>query len=280
MSASKKRGLQTRPRVRVPSKGEGADQSHPVADQIARDDAALLVPLGRIEIRPGQPRKTFDEESISELAENIRVNGVIHPLVVTQEGKMYGLVAGERRLRALQLLGASDAPVRVVDEKQARAIQLAENIHREDLPLIEEAQALAALREEQGLTVRELADTVKKSRSYVQRRLEILEWPEDTQELLRTHPGMLTQAAELAKISDPQERERRIAAALRPEGAAVPEEPVDKKRGRGRPPTPFKFAERRDGGFDLQVRYRPGMTNREELVNQLKELLRALEGSE
>lgn len=277
MSASKKRGLQKTPRLRAPEPQGVEGLDHPIADQVGRDDSALLVPLGRIQVRPGQPRQTFDEASIAELAADIRDNGLINALAVTQEGQYYSLVAGERRLRALQLLGATDAPVRVVGEKQARAIQLAENIHREDLPLLEEARALVALRDEQGLTVRELAEAVKKSRGYVQRRLEILDWPEDVVELVRAHPGMLTQAADLAKIADSDQRQRRIAALLQPGEISVPQEPTKTKRGRGRPPTPFKFAERRDGGFDLQVRYRPGTTDREELVNQLKRLLQALE---
>src|SRR5690606_13398694 len=93
---------------------------------------------------------------------------------------------------------------------------LAENIQREDLPLLEEAQALATLRDERELTVRELADLVKKSRGYVQRRLEITTWPEDVQQFLQENPGMLTQAAEIARVSDSQRRQKRIANATNP----------------------------------------------------------------
>lgn len=276
MSGSRKRGLQKAPsRVRAPTRQPEQELEHPVADQIARDDNALLVPLARIRVLPGQPRQTFTEESIAELAEDIRENGLVNPLTVTQDGQVYNLVAGERRLRALQLLKASDAPVRVVPTENARAIQLAENLQREDLPLLEEAQALAALRDEQELTVRKLAEAVKKSRSYVHRRLEILTWPEDVQALLQEQPGLLTQAASLAKIPDAKQRQDRIAALLDPEAST--KAATEGNKGKGRPPTPFKFAERKDGGFDLQVRYRPHLADREEIIAQLKQLIQTLE---
>lgn len=277
MSATKKRGLQKAPRVRAPEPKTAEALDHPIADQAARDDSALLVPISRIQADPGQPRRTFSEESIAELAADIRENGVINALTVTQDGQNYMLVAGERRLRALQLLGAHDAPVRVIDQSSARAVQLAENIHREDLPLMEEAQALAELQGELGLTVRQLAEQVRKSRSYVQRRLEVLKWPADVQDLLATHPGLLTRAAELAEIDDVGARKRAIAILTGAASEQLNQEPKPKKRSRGRPPQPFKFNPRRDGGFDLRVTYRPGTTNREDLITELKRLLKELE---
>lgn len=277
MSTPRRRGLQKAPRVRAPEPQAAEALGHPIADQAARDDSALLVPLSLIRADPGQPRRTFSQESLEELAADIRENGIINPLTVTQDGQNYTLVAGERRLRALQLLGAPDAPVRVIGESSARAVQLAENIHREDLSLMEEAQALAALQAELSLTVRQLAEHVRKSRGYIQRRLEILKWPEDVQDLLAAHPGFLTRAAELAAIDDPATRKRAIATLV----GAAPEQPGQdrqpKKRGRGRPPQPFKFSPRKDGGFDLKVMYRPGTTSREDLITDLKHLLEELE---
>lgn len=280
MSTTKKRGLQKTPRVRVPTRQGATEAEHPVANQVARDHNALLVPLSRVRVRPGQPRQTFSEASLTELAEDIRANGLVNPLTVTQDpdGEHFNLVAGERRLRALALLNATDAPVRVIPEENARIVQLAENLQREDLPLLEEARALGALRDEQKLSVRELAQAVNKSRGYVQRRLEILEWPQELQDLLRTHPSMLTQAAEIAKLPDPAQRQRRIAALVAPEAADTTPEPP--KRPRGRPPKPFVFSERKDGGFDLRVRFRPGATDREDLIQQLRRVLQELEVGE
>jgi len=277
VSAIRKRGLQKTPRVRVPEPQATEALDHPIAAQAARDDSALLVPLARIHVDPGQPRRTFSQESIEELAADIRENGVINALTVTQDGQNYTLVAGERRLRALQLLGAHDAPVRVIAQSSARAVQLAENIHREDLPLMEEAQALAELQAELGLTVRQLAEQVRKSRGYVQRRLAVLKWPEDVQALLSTHPGLLTRAAELAEIDDAGARKRAIAILTGTASEQLIQEPKPKKRSRGRPPQPFKFNPRKDGGFDLRVTYRPGTTNREDLITDLKRLLEELE---
>ena len=272
---TKKRGLQRPPLVREPEKG--ADLQHPVADQPARDEAALIVPLTRIRIQPGQPRKTFSEESLNELAQDIQANGLVNPITVTQDGPHFNLVAGERRYRALQILKATDAPVRIIPREHARAIQLAENIQREDLPLVEEAQALAALRDERGLTVRELADLVKKSRGYVQRRLEIISWPEDVQRFLGENPGMLTQAADIAKIADDTRRQRRIANASNP--AMADREELEPSRQPGRPPLPYRFSPRRGGGFDLQIKYRPGQVDRAELLEKLKKLIQELEGA-
>jgi len=273
VSATKKRGLQRQPTARN-TPGE-PELHHPVADQPARDDRALIVPISRIHVSPGQPRQTFSDESLTELAEDIRTNGLVNPLTVTQDGHNYLLVAGERRFRALKLLNATEAPVRIIPQEHARGVQLAENIQREDLPLLEEAQALAALRDEQQLTVRGLAELVKKSRSYVQRRLEIVGWPDDVQHFLRDNPGLLTQAAELAKIGNDQRRQNRIANVLNPD----PVEPTDAPplRPPGRPPTPYRFSERKGGGFDLHIKYRPGSVDKSELLDRLKKLILELE---
>lgn len=274
--STKKRGLQRPPRVRTPS--DATELQHPVADQPARDENALIVPLSRIRVQPGQPRKTFTDESLNELAQDIQANGLVNPITVTQDGQNFNLVAGERRYRALLLLNATDAPVRIIPQEQARVVQLAENIQREDLPLLEEAQALATLRDERELTVRELADLVKKSRGYVQRRLEITTWPEDVQQFLQKNPGMLTQAAEIARVSDSQRRQKRIANAMNP--VAVDGEEQTPPKQPGRPPEPFRFSPRRGGGFDLQIKYRPGQADRAELLQRLRNLIRELEGAE
>lgn len=238
-----------------------------------------MVPVTQLRPSEEQPRRTFDDASLDELASDIAANGLINPLTVVQEGGGYRIVAGERRYRALQRAGMHDAAVRVVDASTARAVQLAENLHREDLPLLEEAQAFAALRDELSLSVRELAEKVRKSRSYVQRRLAVLEWPQDVLELLRREPGLLTAAEKIARIKDPKRRAQRIAALLEdePEAENAAAEP---RRERGRPPEPFRLKERKRGGFDVQVRYRPGSSNRDDLIKQLRVVLERLEVEE
>lgn len=275
---AKKRGLQRPPQAQRNQAGDQARSSagHPLAEQVGRDDRALVVPLSKLLPSISQPRQSFDEASIAELAADIEANGLINPLTVFQDGDVFRIVAGERRYRALVALDRSDAAVRVIQELDSRAVQLAENLQREDLPLMEEAQALASLRDELNLSVRALAERVKKSTSYVDRRLQVLNWPEDVQEMLRQYPGLLTKAAQVARIENLERRQRRIAELLNNE-ADLPQRPP---AHRGRPTQPFKVVEKRHGGFDLQVKYRPGQTDREDLIRQLRTVLDRLEGDE
>jgi len=269
-------GLQRKPTSKSVT-GDVADRAtdHPLADQVARDNAALVVPVSKINTSTANPRQTFDEASLAELAADISANGLINPLTVVAEGASYRLIAGERRYRAAQQLGLADVPVRVVNESAAAVIQLSENLQREDLPLLEEVRAFAGLQQHLQLTVRELADKVHKSRGYVQRRLAILNWPEDVQALLQSEPGLLTVAEKIAAIADPQRRAARIRAIV---GGEVPSAvPV---REPGRPAEPFRLKERKRGGFDVTVHYRPGASNRTQLIEQLRNVLSRLEQEE
>jgi ParB/RepB/Spo0J family partition protein len=285
-------GLQRPTKARLDASNDSSTAGHLVAELVARDERAHVVPLRRVKPSANQPRQTFDDESITELAEDIRAHGLINPLTVTVVGDEYRIVAGERRYRALQIAGFTDVSVRVVNEEAARAIQLAENLHREDLPLLEEAQAFASLKEHLQLNVRDLAAKVHRSASYVDRRLQILSWPSDVQDLLRSHPGMLTAAAKIAVIQDPKRRAARIQALIEGDTPAPVSTPtlvggdspsaagkarVNPKPERGRPPTPFRLRERKSGGFDVQIHYRPGKADRADLITQLRSVLARLE---
>ena len=141
-----------------------------------------VVTLGIEEIRPqrGQPRRHFDEVHINELAESIRGKGILLPLIVRRGEAGYILVAGERRWRAAQKAGLREVPamVREVTEKESFELALIENIQREDLNPIEEAEAYKRLVEEHGLTQEELATRVGKERSTVANALRLLRLPE------------------------------------------------------------------------------------------------------
>ena len=141
-----------------------------------------VISLGIEEIRPqrGQPRRHFDEQHIEELAESIRSKGVLLPLIVRRASEGYVLVAGERRWRAAQKAGLRELPVMVreVSEKEAFELALIENIQREDLNPIEEAEAYKRLVEEHGLTQEELAARVGKDRSTIANALRLLRLPE------------------------------------------------------------------------------------------------------
>ncbi|MCI5064560.1 ParB/RepB/Spo0J family partition protein [bacterium] len=145
-----------------------------------------------IERDPNQPRIVFDEEKLQELAESIRLYGILNPLMVKpgQEPGRYQLVAGERRLRASALAGLETVPVIVSTEEDETgdttlAVQLVENLQRDDLSPLEKAHAIGALKETYGLSIRQVADKLGVSKSMVQRSLEILELPDDLINALR-----------------------------------------------------------------------------------------------
>ena len=141
-----------------------------------------VIMLGIEELQPdrGQPRRYFDELHILELAESIRAKGVLQPLLVRREGEGYAIVAGERRWRAAQRAGLRELPciLRDVSEPEAFELALIENIQREDLNAIEEAEAYQRLIEYHGLTQEELAQRVGKDRSTVANALRLLRLPE------------------------------------------------------------------------------------------------------
>ena len=144
------------------------------------------VPISDIVITGWNPRKSFDKEALEELAASIKEHGILEPLVVRQVNGSYELVAGERRLRAAKLAGLDKVPVVVKDltDQEVREIMLLENLQREDLNPIEEAQALKALLEEGNITQAELGKRLGKSQAWVANRLRLLEAPEPLKDLV------------------------------------------------------------------------------------------------
>ena len=152
-----------------------------------------VMTLGIEEIEPdrAQPRRHFDETHILELAESIRANGVLQPLLVRRHGNGYAIVAGERRWRAAQRAGLREVPciVREVSDPEAFELALIENIQREDLNAIEEAEAYQRLIEYHGLTQEELAQRVGKDRSTVANALRLLRKSRRPMALVRDDAG-------------------------------------------------------------------------------------------
>lgn len=168
-----------------PRLGRGLDalfaHSDSTTDQLTR------LPLDAI--RPGkyQPRTNIDDDELRELADSIRAQGVIQPVVVREIGLGdYELIAGERRWRASRLAGLSDIPavVKAISDEVALAMALIENIQRQDLDPIEEARGLLRLTEEFGMTHEAVASAVGRSRSAVSNLLRLLQLPEPVQQLL------------------------------------------------------------------------------------------------
>jgi len=152
------------------------------------DRTTGLSELGVDQIKRGkyQPRQFFDQQALQELADSIRAQGVIQPIVVRPDGDHYELIAGERRWRAAQLAGLQKIPVviRELDSKSAAAIALIENIQREDLNPLEESQSLMRLIEEFDLTHQQVADSVGRSRATVSNLLRLLDLADPVKDLV------------------------------------------------------------------------------------------------
>lgn len=149
----------------------------------ARSDAVMQVPITRIIPNPHQPRSSFDQDKLEELAESIRTHGLIQPLVVTETVEGFVLIAGERRWRASRLAGLEQVPVIVKESTPQDMLELAliENIQRADLNPMEEAHAYRQLMDEFGLTQEEVAERVGKARSTVANLVRLLTLPDSIQ---------------------------------------------------------------------------------------------------
>lgn len=175
-------------------------------------NAPLLVKISSIEPNREQPRKKFDEAALEELAESIRQHGILQPLLVQKKDRHYEIIAGERRWRAAKLAGLREVPVIIQEysDQEAMEIALIENIQREDLNAVEEAQAYQTLMREFLLTQEEVAEKVGKSRAAVANRLRLLRLPQRIQNWLAE--GALTEGHARALLSL-EEEERQLEAA-------------------------------------------------------------------
>ncbi|MCP4984005.1 MAG: ParB/RepB/Spo0J family partition protein [Gammaproteobacteria bacterium] len=160
-------------------------------DVADRSDALMELDIDRIQRGKYQPRQVFEPEALQELAESIRVQGIVQPIVVRPDGNHFELVAGERRWRAAQLAGLQKIPavIRDLDSRSVAAIALIENIQREDLNPLEEAQAFLRLIEEFDLTHQQVAESVGRSRATVSNLLRLLDLAEPVKE--QVNKGLL-----------------------------------------------------------------------------------------
>ncbi|MEL7211244.1 MAG: ParB/RepB/Spo0J family partition protein [Pseudomonadota bacterium] len=151
--------------------------------------ADMSVPVEQITPNPDQPRRSFSDPELKELAASIRENGIIQPLIVRQTGDAaFQIVAGERRWRAAQLAQLHEVPVviRDLDDTQVLEFAIIENIQREDLNPLEEGAGYQQLMESFGHTQEKLAEAMGKSRSYIANLMRLLQLPDDVQDLLRS----------------------------------------------------------------------------------------------
>ena len=172
------------------------------------------VEIGRIRANPNQPRILFDEESISELADSIAKRGVLQPILLRPDGDGYQIVAGERRWRAAQVAQLHKVPaiVREIDDSAAAEIALIENIQRQDLNALEEAEGYRQLIERYDHTQDGVAQLVHKSRSHVANLLRLLDLPEGVRQSLLRGDINMGHARAVATSEDPEALVREIVA--------------------------------------------------------------------
>ncbi|MEZ5100489.1 MAG: ParB/RepB/Spo0J family partition protein [Thermoleophilia bacterium] len=175
----------------------------------ASDDLQQL-PIGSVRPNPRQPRRHFDQEAIEGLAESIRAQGVVQPVIVRPDPEGgYELIAGERRWRAAQLAGLATVPalIRESDDREAMMLALVENVARENLSPVEEARAYAVLMDELGLGLGEVAERVGRSKATVSNRVRLLELADDVLSLVER--GKLTEGHARAVLAVPDHEDRR-----------------------------------------------------------------------
>ena len=189
--------------------GKGLDALIPSLS-IHEDDKVIEIMLGQLRPNPYQPRKTFDEASIQELAESIKQHGVIQPIIVRSVLKGFEIIAGERRFRASQLCGNATIPavVRNFNDQQVMEIALIENLQRENLNAIEVAVAYQGLMDQFSLTQEELSMKVGKSRSHIANFLRLLQLPEEVKDyvsrgtLSMGHARAIAGVKEVSKVKE------------------------------------------------------------------------------
>lgn len=180
-------------------------------DDLGAPEVALI-PVGQIRANPNQPRRTFDEDALRDLASSIKASGVLQPILVRpiqDETYQYELVAGERRWRASKLAERPDIPalVRELEDEESLAIALVENLQREDLNPMEEAVGLKHLQEEYSLTQESLAERVGKSRPAIANMLRLIQLPEGIQDDIRCGRLSAGHGRSLLAVDDSQAQE-------------------------------------------------------------------------
>ena len=200
--ATKQRGL---------GRGLGAliDDFSPNSGQ----ETITKLPLQKVEPNPNQPRRSFDEEELQALADSIAEHGILQPLAVRAlDGGFYQIIAGERRWRAARMAGLSEVPVVVLeaDDRTVMELALIENLQRQDLNPMEEAEGYRVLMEDYGLTQEQAAARVGKSRPAVTNALRLLALPDEVREMVEN--GTLSAGHARAVLSLPNERLQKAAA--------------------------------------------------------------------
>lgn len=182
--------------------GRGLGALLPSAPATSTERGSLQIPLEQIVPNKYQPRGTFDSETLRELAQSIKSNGVIQPIVVRKTGGHFQIIAGERRWRAAQLAGLKSIPAVISEVSEYKMLEMAliENIQRQDLNPIEEASAYASLIEDFELTQEEVAQRVGKDRSTVANFVRLLKLPQEVKDRIQRHELTMGHARALSSM--------------------------------------------------------------------------------
>lgn len=199
-----------------------SDPLHGGMDISAPRGTPLEVPLSQIDPNPHQPRRQFTDSSLAELAESIKSNGIIQPVILKPVGDRYQLIAGERRMRAAQLAGLTTLPaiIHTADELAQAQMALVENIQREDLNPMDRAAGYRTLISELGVSQTELASRLGEERATIANHLRLLELDPSVADMVRAGTLSLGHAKVLCGISDHADQ-RRLAAAVEKGGLSV-----------------------------------------------------------
>ncbi len=171
-------------------------------------DAIVELKINEVEPNINQPRKTFDDDKLTELADSIKEHGVIQPIIVTKKDDYYQIIAGERRWRASKKVGLKTIPaiIRSYDDKKTREVSLIENIQRQNLNPLETAKAIKELMEEHEMTQEEISKTLGKSRSSIANTLRILNLDSRVQEMIEMGQISEGHARSIASIDSPEKQ--------------------------------------------------------------------------
>lgn len=188
--------------------GRGLNALISEANAETGNEPEAVLSISEIVRNPNQPRKTFDEDKLAELADSIRQNGVLQPILVRRKGQKYEIVAGERRYQASKLAGLKEIPavVREIDDDKVFQLALIENLQRSDLSPIEEAKGYKQLLTSRSLTQEELAKILSKSRSAIANTLRLMDLPVEVQHMMEQ--GLLTAGHARAILAVPTEEGR------------------------------------------------------------------------
>ncbi len=233
--------------------GTGLDALFQDNSPIESEKSIMTLSVNEVEPNRAQPRKEFDEKALAELSKSIEKNGVIQPILVRPASVgTYQIVAGERRWRAARMAGLTEVPVviREMSDEEAAVFALIENLQREDLNPIEEAEGIRSLIEEFGMTQEEAADRVGKSRTAVTNTLRLLKLPQSVMSMVSQ--GKITAGHARALVSlDDEDKILKIANAVVDNSLTVREvEKMVKTASAGETKKPVKREKKRDRYYD------------------------------